>query len=128
MESKQVIVLRKDLKMRKGKMVAQGAHASLAIFFNRIKEVEKDTITIGYLNEEMLSWVSNSFTKIAVGVESEEELLEIYQKAKDEGLPVSLIEDAGKTEFGGKATKTAVAVGPAGGNKVDLITGHLKLL
>ena len=35
MNVKQVIVLRKDLNMRKGKMVAQGAHASMKVFFDR---------------------------------------------------------------------------------------------
>lgn len=128
MESKQVIVIRKDLKMRQGKAIAQGAHASLAVFFDRIKSIDRDSITIGDLDREMLSWIEGAFTKIAVSVDNERELFEVYQAAKKAGLPVSLITDAGKTEFGGKPTKTAVAVGPADLKKVDEITGHLKLL
>jgi len=131
METKQVIVLRKDLNMRKGKMVAQGAHASMKVFFDRIMEPQglewNNEIAIK-LTDAMFKWVSGTFTKVCVGVSSEQELLAVYEAAKSAGLPCSLITDAGKTEFGGVPTKTAVAVGPAECEKVDAITGQLGLL
>jgi PTH2 family peptidyl-tRNA hydrolase len=127
METKQVIVLRKDLNMRKGKMVAQGAHASMKVFFDRMSEISKTHIEVDF-TDEMREWFNGTFTKVCVGVSSEQELLAVYQAACDAGLPCSLITDAGKTEFGGVPTKTAVAVGPAACADVDKITGQLGLL
>lgn len=131
METKQVIILRKDLNMRKGKMVAQGAHASMKVFFDRIMEpkgLEWDNEITIKLTDEMFHWMNNAFTKVCVSVNSEAELLEVYQRAKDMGLPCSLITDAGRTEFNGVPTKTAVAIGPAEVGKVNEITGTLSLL
>jgi peptidyl-tRNA hydrolase, PTH2 family len=126
-ETKQVIVLRKDLNMRKGKMVAQGAHASMKVFFDRmvhlglgVHQMEAST--------EMHHWMTNAFTKICVSVNSEQELLDIYNSAKNEGIPCSLIQDAGRTEFGGVPTYTAVAVGPDRSEVLDKITSKLPLL
>ena len=113
---KQIIVMRKDLGMRKGKMIAQGAHASMAAYL-------KDPQSLDVLN-----WLAGSFAKIAVSVDSEEELLEVYKNAKEAGIITSLITDSGVTEFGGVPTNTCIAVGPAHKNKLEKITGHLKLL
>lgn len=117
---KQVIVLRKDLNMRKGKMVAQGSHASLAAILTDAGTVKK--------NADVQAWLDGRFTKICVSVDSEEELLEIYNKAKSLKLVTSLIRDAGLTEFDGVPTLTAVAVGPGKPEIVDKVTGNLKLL
>ena len=127
--TKQVIVLRKDLKMRKGKMVAQGAHASMKAILDRggLKHPESDALVIE-MTPEMKSWLCGIFTKICVSVDSEEELLYIYEQAKDEGLVCSLIQDAGLTEFDGVATYTAVAIGPARNKEVDEVTKALSLL
>jgi PTH2 family peptidyl-tRNA hydrolase len=130
METKQVIVVRKDLKMRRGKEIAQGAHASLAVFFNMMEiqqSGKKYECSFTHTSQAMHEWMTNGFTKITVTVDSEQALLEIYQKAKNAGLPCSLIRDSGKTEFGGVATLTTVAVGPAASTEVDKITGDLKL-
>lgn len=112
---KQVIVLRKDLNMRKGKMVAQGCHASLQAF------LANDP------NENNRWWTTHRQTKICVSVDSEAELLMIYDQAQKAGLVSSLVKDAGLTEFK-EPTFTAVAIGPADSEKIDLITGNLKLL
>ena len=128
METKQVICIRKDLKMRRGKEAAQAAHASMAVFFDKITERGTDSITISNLDKEMMDWVNGAFTKVCVSVQDEKQLFEIYRKAKDAKLPVSMITDAGKTEFGGKPTKTCIAIGPAEASKIDNITGDLKLL
>ena len=130
METKQVIVVRKDLNMRRGKEIAQGAHASLAVFFNMMdmeKNGKKYECTLIHTSEAMHEWMTGGFTKITVVVNSEQELLDVYNKACAAGLPCSLIRDAGKTEFAGVSTLTTVAVGPAFSGDVDKITGGLKL-
>ncbi len=75
----------------------------------------------------MAEWLSEKFTKICVSVNSEHELLELYNKAKRAGIPCSLIRDAGMTEFK-EPTYTAVAIGPEFPDKVDPLTGDLPLL
>lgn len=118
-ERKQVIIIRRDLKMRRGKEISQGCHASLgAILRDGKLKTDKDTKI----------WLEGRFTKICVRVESEEELLEIYNQARNAKLNCSLITDAGLTEFNGVPTLTAVAVGPGKPEIVDKITGHLQLL
>ena len=112
---KQVIVIRKDLKMRRGKEAVQCCHASMKV-------------TLDNLNHpDVKEWLAGIFTKIVVSVDSEDELFEIYRNAKDAGLICSLIKDAGLTEFDGVPTYTAVAVGPSTNEKVNAITGHLSL-
>jgi peptidyl-tRNA hydrolase, PTH2 family len=134
---KQVIVLRKDLNMRKGKMCAQAAHASLKVFFDRVmpsrilsKKKESGVLAFGWniWNQAELDWFNEGFTKICVGVDSEEELVAVYEKAKEAGILCTMVTDAGKTEFGGVPTRTAVAIGPDTEERIDPITGHLKLL
>jgi PTH2 family peptidyl-tRNA hydrolase len=125
-EHKQVLVLRKDLNMRKGKMVAQGAHAAMAAILELARRDGDQLIVPLDLRTE--PWLCGRFKKICVSVSSETELLSVYMKAKSAGLVCSLIRDAGLTEFGGVPTFTAVAVGPDEGSKVDAITGHLPLL
>lgn len=132
METKQVIVIRKDLKMRKGKMCAQAAHASMKVLLDYARNTlwgEYITINITTKEREPLhEWLKGAFTKVVVGCDSEEELLDIHKKAEELGVMRSLIQDAGRTEFHGESTYTAVAVGPDEVSKVDKITGHLKLL
>ena len=127
MNTKQTIIIRKDLKMRRGKEIAQGSHASIAWLTNRIKQhlngfsFEKD------LSPEEQDWVNGSFAKVCLQVDSEHELMEIYHKAKIAGLVVSLITDAGRTEFNGVPTVTCIGIGPDEAEKIDKITGGLKL-
>lgn len=136
MKSKQVIVIRKDLNMRKGKMIAQGSHASMKVILDRMVESElkyssgdKDWILYHVKkNSAIKDWLKGSFTKICVSVDSEEELLNIYNQAKKEDVICSLITDIGLTEFDGVPTITCCAIGPAWDFEVDKITGHLKLL
>lgn len=118
-EYKQVIVIRKDLNMRKGKMIAQGAHASLGAILNNGK-LKDDARVQG--------WLAGPFKKIAVYVNSEQELLDIKSEAEHNNLITCLIEDSGLTEFGGVKTLTALAVGPALVEHIDAVTGKLPLL
>lgn len=134
-EAKQIIIIRKDLNMRKGKSIAQGAHASMAVFFNLMKD-EKT----GYLKHEgdeyhaffkhkseaVHNWMTVRFKKICVYVNSEQELLDLYELAKSKGLLCSLIKDAGLTEFK-EPTHTSVAIGPDWDENIDPLTKHLPL-
>ncbi|MBV8252121.1 MAG: aminoacyl-tRNA hydrolase [Chitinophaga sp.] len=125
---KQVIVMRKDLNMRKGKMIAQGAHAAMA-FLTRHATVTGHTLQTQLRNpEEVQEWMTLGFTKICLSVDSEEELVRIYEQAVEDGLNVSLITDSGLTEFGGIPTKTCCAIGPNRNEDIDRITKDLKLL
>jgi PTH2 family peptidyl-tRNA hydrolase len=124
-EAKQVIVMRKDLNMRKGKMVAQGSHASVgAVLLIQEKGVEYDA----EVRRAAKEWLTGQFSKICVSVDSEQELMDVYGKAEGAGLPVKLITDSGRTEFHGVPTRTCLAIGPAWGEDIDKITGELKLL
>jgi len=126
MEHKQTIVLRKDLNMRKGKMIAQGAHASMRAIL-KLGRQEGENFVIP-LDERLAPWLLGRFKKICVSVNSEAELLALHEKAQSLGLITALIQDAGLTEFGGVPTYTAVAVGPDREDRVDSVTGDLPLL
>ena len=126
MTHKQVIVLRTDLKCRKGKMCVQAAHASLKAILDLCTK-DDDTLTL-HLDDRLKPWIEGLYKKICVGVDSEQELIDIYEKAKSAGLICSIITDVGLTEFNGIPTLTAVAIGPDTSDKIDLITGNLKLL
>ena len=122
---KQVIILRKDLNMRKGKCVAQGAHASVTVALDMERKIMMcDTHPKEKAYRE---WSKDLQTKICVSVSSEQELLDIYEKAKAAGIPCALIKDAGLTEFK-EPTYTAVAIGPDYPVFIDPITKHLPLL
>lgn len=135
-EAKQVIVVRKDLGMRKGKIAAQVAHASLgALLKNSYKTVTKGSlhstanVTIPMTtNSPLYAWLNGPFTKICVSCDSEEELLALVAKAEAQGILHCLITDSGKTEFNGVPTKTCAAFGPNWIEDIDKLTGHLKLM
>lgn len=144
METKQVIVIRKDLNMRKGKMVAQGCHASLGVFtksleiFTQAKDGSdldehghaKEITYFGDLSltHASVAWLKSSFAKICVSVNSEQALLDLQKRADEAGIINHLVQDNGKTEFGGVKTYTCIAIGPEESSKIDLITGGLPLL
>lgn len=129
MDTKQVIVIRKDLKMRRGKEIAQACHAAMAFLTREAK------INMGSFYGEMHNiitstesdWLHNSFTKVCVCVDSEEELLEIEKKAGLEEVQCYVVTDSGKTEFNGVPTRTCLALGPDKSWVIDQITGHLRL-
>ncbi|MEO8700877.1 MAG: aminoacyl-tRNA hydrolase [Kofleriaceae bacterium] len=126
--AKQVIVMRKDLGMRKGKMIAQGAHASMrVVLLAGAMAEDRESFAIA-LSPAMAAWLGGRFTKVCVSVDSEAALDAVVAKAEAAGVPCALITDAGKTEFHGVPTKTCCAVGPAWIDEVDAITGDLPLL
>ncbi len=114
MTFKQVIVLRSDLGMQKGKLVAQGAHASLGAYLKAAEDNRDE-------------WESTGQMKIAVKVDSEKELVMLFENAKKMKIPACLIKDAGHTQVE-PGSITALGLGPAKENELDKLTGHLKLL
>lgn len=138
-DAKQVIVIRKDLNMRKGKIASQAAHASMKVLLDRMtvrrteflggeRVLGAERSLVVPLDGAFESWLSGSFTKITVSVNSEKELLDLQILAENLGLPTALIRDEGRTEFGGVPTLTALAIGPAWPEDLDPITGNLPLL
>jgi len=128
---KQVIVMRKDLKMRRGKECSQAAHASLGAILKLMNINDQRLVSeyILYLKDStpLNSWLKGSFTKICVSVDSEEELIDIYNQANSASLNTVMIEDNGLTEFHGVKTKTCICIGPDWSDEIDKITKHLKL-
>ena len=116
-EYKQVIVVRTDIKISMGKLAAQVAHASVTSFIEASGKYPK------WVKE----WLAQGQKKVVLKVTSEDELLKLYNEAKRLGLPVALIEDAGRTELP-PGTRTALGIGPAPSNLIDKVTGRLKLL
>jgi PTH2 family peptidyl-tRNA hydrolase len=139
MQTKQIIVMRKDLNMRRGKQIAQGSHASIAfltkgggVYCNLgtgIPQVDYFMTPVEETHvQEINHWLRNSFRKICVYVNSEEELEAVHQKALDNGLMSHMIVDNGATEFNGVKTKTCCAIGPHIDERFVGITDHLPLL
>lgn len=135
--------MRKDLNMRKGKMCAQASHASMSFLTkngsisSKWEGEDRDWFRTGFHNyskelekyeDEINHWLQNSFRKITVYVNSQEELEAIHQKALDAKLISHLIIDNGATEFNGVPTMTCCAIGPAWDFKFKDITDHLPLL
>lgn len=120
--------MRKDLKIRKGKQISQGAHASLGVVLKLMKKSDYKYELEFEKNSYLDQWLNGIFTKITVGVNSLEELMELYNKALEMNIPTILITDAGKTEFNNIPTITCIAIGPYYSENIDKITSHLKLL
>jgi len=120
MNVKQVIVIRKDLKMRRGKEISQGSHASLAWLSHRLRESNNNP----KFSEAEQEWLTSAFAKVTLQVESEEDLRQVFQQAKEAGLEAHLIIDSGRTEFDGVPTATAVGIGPDEVSKIDKVTGR----
>ena len=137
-KAKMMIVMRRDLKMRKGKIAAQAGHACIdAVLMalqkeNRLTDFEmtsdgmvlKDT---GKQDTPLSDWFQYGCAKVCVYVDSEEALLDIAQKAQEKGILASVITDAGMTEFHGIPTKTCLALEPLIAEVADELTGNLPL-
>jgi len=111
---KQTTAVRTDLGMGDGKLAAQVAHASLKAYENADPSAADD-------------WKRMGATKVVVSVGSEDELLGLEREARAANLPHALVRDAGRTQIE-SGTATALGVAPAADDKVDAVTGDLKLL
>ena len=111
---KQVIVIRRNLKLSRGKLAAQVAHASLEAYRRADRRIAE-------------AWESSGSKKVVLRAENARELMELRRKARAEKLPAALIRDAGHTEVPA-GTITALGIGPEKETKINKITGKLKML
>lgn len=126
---KQVIVIRKDLKMRRGKEVAQGAHASMSFLTKRIvKCLQETNSSYSYTYEVERYWLLNSFRKICCKVDSLDDIMEIKRLCDEAEIECHVIEDNGVTEFNGVKTITCLAIGPDYDERIDPITSQIPSL
>jgi peptidyl-tRNA hydrolase, PTH2 family len=130
----QQVIVMINMKIRKGKLIAQGAHAGMMFMTRKLKQLPRLTGSrlVGAFTEEELEWLKGSFTKIVLQVPSEEALVAVYEKAKAAGLTVYMVEDKGLTEFkdeqgNPRKTLTCLAIGPHAKSKIDPITKDLEL-
>ena len=114
MAYKQVILVREDLKLPKGKMSAQVAHASLEAALKS----DKKAVAV---------WRESGAKKVVLKVKDEKEMLKLMEMAEDAGLKSALITDAGHTVVE-PGTKTCLGIGPDDEKKIDAITGKLKIM
>ncbi|TRY97165.1 hypothetical protein DNTS_020327 [Danionella cerebrum] len=115
-EFKMVLVVRNDLKMGKGKVAAQCSHAAVSSYKQMLRR-----------NPELLKqWEYCGQPKVVLKAPDEDCLLELLAHAKEVGLPISLIQDAGRTQIA-PGSRTVLGVGPGPAELVDKVTGHLKL-
>ena len=110
---KQAIVARTDLGMGQGKLAAQVAHASLSAYEDADERARR-------------AWKGEGQKKIVLKADGEEQLFELAETARAEGLPHAVVRDAGHTQLD-PGTVTALAVGPGEAATVDRVTGHLSL-
>lgn len=130
-DPKQVIVARRDLRMPSGKLAAQVAHASIAVLLNQGKWSEdyigNNVFSLLPASDAMEHWMTVSFPKAVLGIDSEMEIEILYAEAQRAGLPCSKIIDTGRTVYNGVHNLTCIAIGPAERTEIDKITGHLPL-
>jgi PTH2 family peptidyl-tRNA hydrolase len=139
-KAKQLIVMRRDLKMRKGKIAAQAGHACVEATLmalaheGRLGEVrmtpDEGWVYLEHPADEVTplsDWFDAGVAKVCVYVDSEDELLGIAEQGRERGFLVALIRDAGFTEFHGEPTYTCLAFEPLPADKIDPITGELPL-
>ncbi len=113
-EYKQCIIVRDDLKLSKGKLAVQVAHAAVSASECAGEKVRE-------------AWKEGGQKKVVLKVPGLKELFELKELARRQGLPNMLITDAGLTEVP-PGTITVLGIGPAEAGELDKITGHLKLL
>lgn len=125
---KQVIVMRRNLGMGRGKEIAQGSHAAMAWLTGRMEVVQFDDWTgLVFLSEAERKWVTGIFTKVTLQVATLDDLMAVHEAAEEAGLEVNLITDAGLTMFHGEPTITCLAIGPDYADLIDPVTKDLRL-
>lgn len=139
-KSKQMIVVRRDLRMRKGKIAAQAGHACVeATLIALAREGRLDQVRVApsqnwvYLDDQgtvptpLSRWFEAGVAKVCVYVDGEEALLELAMRGREAGFAVALVRDAGYTEFHGDPTYTCLAFEPLLPEQIDPLTGDLPL-
>merc|ERR1712130_938479 len=115
---KLVFCVRTDLKMNKGKIAAQCGHATVGSY---------EALLQGGRDDILDAWNESGQKKIALKVKSEEEMINLKNKAKKAGLITYMVIDAGHTQVAPNS-RTVLAIGPGEENTINKITGHLRLL
>jgi len=126
---KQVIAVRTDLKLRKGQMCAQVAHASMKVILDRLEHDERERCFSLHCHEDwgnyyeaVYPWLTGTFTKVVVRCGSEGEIRALAAQAAQTRVPFAIVQESGFD------TPTAIALGPALAEDLDPITGEMKLL
>lgn len=114
---KQVIAVRTDLKMSKGKIAVQTAHGSVSAYVKTKKQY----------SDWADNWFSEGQRKIAVKVKSEEEIYKLAEAARKVSIPYAIINDAGLTQLP-PGTTTVIGIGPSREELIDIISKDLALL
>ena len=114
MSFKQVILVRQDLKLPKGKLGAQCAHAAV----EGVRKTARSIVDV---------WMSEGQKKVVLKVADEKELRKYLILANNAGITTALITDAGRTCIA-PGTTTCLGVGPAEESEIDDITGDLGML
>ena len=122
---KQVILIRRDLAMRRGKEIAQGAHASMEFLVAHLQGLAVPGVVTIEIDAALCAWLRAGTPKICLQVKSANELLDRHEQALARNLRSHLIEDSGRTEFAGVPTITACAIGPDLAEDIDAVTGDL---
>lgn len=125
-ESRVILLVRSDLGMNKGKIAAQTGHAIQLLLLEHAT-FEGDNLIIP-LTPMLRDWLSGIYTKIALRVDSEDQLMALCKTALDLGIPNVIVEDLGLTCFDGVKTKTVAALGPVYKEMHDPFTKGLKML
>ena len=129
-EYKQVILIRQDLKLPKGKLAAQAGHACVDAVLKLVNGRSADGFSSGRSADDkdiVKQWRAQGMKKIALKVADEKELYKYVQQAKDLGLITAVITDAGKTTVA-PGTVTCAAIGPDEEEQVDKICKDIPLL
>ncbi len=111
---KQVILVRTDLNLPNGKLASQVAHASLEAAMKSPKKIVDE-------------WRSEGGKKVVLKVDGLDELRSFKAAAEREKLAASLITDAGHTAVPA-GTVTCLGIGPDKEEKIDRVTGKLRIL
>jgi len=115
MAVKLAVVVRSDLGMGRGKIAAQVAHAAVAAVLANLGR------------DDFPAWLRDGQPKVVLKVTSAGELEDVVRQARTVGLPVELVNDAGRTQVS-PGTLTCCAIGPAGSQRIDAVTAGLPLL
>jgi len=111
---KQIIVIRNDLEMSSGKKCAQSCHACLGSFEKTPEAIRK-------------AWKGEGEKKVVLEIGSKKEILGLFKKSKELGIACFLVKDAGMTELD-PGTITALGIGPDKEERINKVTGSVKLL
>lgn len=126
MQVRQIIIMRTDLEMSVGKMIAQGAHASEGATIKQQQNLQDTRMSMD-LYEKLQTWRNTGKTKIVVGISSEEKLMNLVKKAEELGINAYVVLDEGRTEFN-EPTITCACLGVDTKENLDKVTKRLRLL